>query len=86
MKRAEKFLKDVGVFEKPDAENSKYFFTYSNRSELVRGYHWCDKAFRDKLVFTNKFSYNKSCKDYEWLGNGFYFCENSCQRALECEV
>ncbi len=55
----------------------------SNRPGLVLGFHGCDKSFRDKIVSTNKFNYSKSGKDYEWLGNGFYFWENSYERALE---
>lgn len=54
---------------------------YSFRSNLVLGFHGCDKSVADAVVNGSsnlKFSEN----DYDWLGHGIYFWQNDSERAL----
>lgn len=55
---------------------------YDVRSNLVIGFHGCDKATRDELV-NNPQQIKISEKPYDWLGHGFYCWENNCDRALQ---
>ena len=55
---------------------------YSKRSNLVLGFHGCDKSVRDKVI-SNKDYLRNSSNDYDWLGHGIYFWENNYDRALE---
>ena len=45
---------------------------YSRRSNLVIGFHGCDKSVVDAVV-TGKTDLLSSTNDYDWLGNGIYF-------------
>ncbi len=56
---------------------------YSKRSGLILGFHGCDRALRDQIVSTQGIVLESSDNDYDWLGSGIYFWENSYQRALE---
>lgn len=51
-------------------------------SNLVLGYHGCDKSVVDKIVCTPQHLL-KSENNYDWLGNGVYFWLNSPSRAFE---
>lgn len=54
---------------------------YHHRTNLIIGFHGCDKSVRDQLLnLPNKIQ--KSEKPYDWLGNGVYFWENNYERAL----
>lgn len=54
---------------------------YTNRPNLMIGFHGCDEKVRNELV--NKPEIVKiSEKKYDWLGHGFYVWENNYQRAL----
>ncbi|SFW89361.1 hypothetical protein [Chitinophaga sancti] len=55
---------------------------YDVRSNLVIGFHGCDKATRDELI-NNPQHIKISEKPYDWLGHGFYLWENNCERALQ---
>lgn len=55
---------------------------YSTRSGLVLGFHGCDQEVASKVVDHKEFL-NKSDNNYDWLGPGVYFWENSPSRALE---
>jgi hypothetical protein len=55
---------------------------YSTRSGLVLGFHGCDESIAQD-VLSGKAFLKKSVNDYDWLGNGIYFWENSPSRALE---
>lgn len=55
---------------------------YSKRSNLVLGFHGCDKSVVDKVVCGNE-DLEASMNDYDWLGNGIYFWENNAERALQ---
>lgn len=46
------------------------------------GFHGCDKAVAD-AVFDGRRTLRASENDYDWLGHGIYFWENSPERALE---
>jgi hypothetical protein len=49
---------------------------------LVLGYHGCDEATAVKVV-NGQERQIRSENDYDWLGSGFYFWEDSCARALK---
>jgi hypothetical protein len=50
-------------------------------SAFVLGYHGCDKAVGEKILGGQE-HLKASENDYDWLGTGIYFWENSTQRAL----
>jgi hypothetical protein len=56
---------------------------YSKRTGLVLGFHGCDQSVRDKIIKTPNGHLRPSSNDYDWLGNGIYFWENNCKRALD---
>lgn len=55
---------------------------YSRRSNLVIGFHGCDKSIADK-VLSGEEDLIASTNDYDWLGNGIYFWENNETRAFQ---
>jgi hypothetical protein len=57
---------------------------YSRLSNLVLGFHGCDRAVGNKILHSNGILHiEKSSNDYDWLGNGIYFWENNPERALK---
>lgn len=48
---------------------------------LVLGYHGCDLAVAKKIV-SGRIQQRPSTNEHDWLGNGFYFWEDSYSRAL----
>lgn len=57
---------------------------YSHISNLVLGFHGCDRTVGLKILHSNgTLHLEKSCNDYDWLGNGIYFWENNPERALK---
>lgn len=56
---------------------------YSKRAGLVLGFHGCDQTVRDNVVFKKGIVLKHSDNNYDWLGNGVYFWENNCARALD---
>ena len=48
---------------------------------LVLGYHGCDRAFGES-VLAGKAVLKASKNEWDWLGTGIYFWENSANRAL----
>ena len=48
---------------------------YSRRSNLVVGFHGCDKSVVDAVI-AGQTELLASKNDYDWLGNGIYFWEN----------
>jgi hypothetical protein len=50
-------------------------------SAFVLGYHGCDQAIGEK-VLAGEEHLKSSENDYDWLGTGIYFWENSARRAL----
>ena len=46
---------------------------YSKRSNLVIGFHGCDEEVANSII-TGETYMSKSSNDYDWLGNGIYFC------------
>lgn len=58
---------------------------YSILPNLVLGFHGCyEETFRKVLYEHEKMT--PSCNDYDWLGHGIYFWENSYSRAQEWAV
>ena len=55
---------------------------YSRRSNLVIGFHGCDKSVADSVV-AGKTELLASTNDYDWLGSGIYFWENNEERAWQ---
>lgn len=55
---------------------------YSKVPAYVYGFHGCKKSVYTD-VLTNNHSLQESKNEYDWLGNGIYFWENSYQRAVE---
>jgi len=51
-------------------------------SAFVLGYHGCDKAVGERAL-ANQEHIRPSDNEYDWLGTGIYFWENSARRALE---
>lgn len=54
---------------------------YSTHSNLIIGFHGCDKQLAEQVV-EGKTELKPSENDYDWLGNGIYFWENNYDRAL----
>ncbi len=54
---------------------------YSTRSNLILGFHGCEKSEQEKLILSSNYI-KKSDKSFDWLGHGMYFWENNPQRAL----
>lgn len=55
---------------------------YQTLPNLVLGFHGCNKETYEKVLYRHE-ELNSSTNDYDWLGNGIYFWENSYERALE---
>ena len=53
---------------------------YSRRSNLVIGFHGCDRSVVEKVI-AGKIELIASTNDYDWLGSGIYFWENNKERA-----
>jgi hypothetical protein len=54
----------------------------STLPSFVLGYHGCDKSVAD-AIFSGKTTHlNPSQNEYDWLGHGIYFWENSPERAM----
>ena len=51
-------------------------------SAFVLGYHGCDRAIGER-VLAGEESLIPSENNYDWLGTGIYFWENSARRALD---
>ena len=58
------------------------YTTYSKLPNLIMGFHGCDQTvYEDVLVHHEPLK--KSENTWGWLGHGFYFWENSFERALD---
>lgn len=55
---------------------------YDKLPNLTLGFHGCHKSTFDRVI-NNHEHLKRSENDYDWLGNGIYFWENSYERALE---
>lgn len=55
---------------------------YSKISNLVLGFHGCDKSVAEQVI-SGKTRLRPSQNDFDWLGNGIYFWEGNPRRALE---
>ncbi len=53
---------------------------YSNRGRLILGFHGTDRETAESVV-SGKSDLKPSANDYDWLGHGIYFWENSLSRA-----
>ena len=53
---------------------------YTNYPNIVFGFHACESELAEKLV-AKKANLNRSNNNYDWLGAGMYFWENSLDRA-----
>ena len=55
---------------------------YTTRPGLILGFHGCDKSLVND-VLTGEKTLQGSDNEYDWLGHGVYFWENSVARAYE---
>jgi hypothetical protein len=55
---------------------------YTKLPNLVLGFHGCDKSVYESVILQNDIL-KSSSNDYDWLGHGQYFRENSYERALD---
>ncbi|MFF7705830.1 hypothetical protein [Pseudomonas sp. NPDC007930] len=53
---------------------------YKQLPSFVLGFHGCDRAVAETILAGNPMSPSKN--DYDWLGQGIFFWENSPDRAL----
>jgi hypothetical protein len=53
---------------------------YSNKTNLIIGFHGCDLSIRN-ILLNKPNSIQKSKKPYDWLGHGVYFWENNLERS-----
>lgn len=58
---------------------------YSNLPNLIIGFHGCDLATFENVLYRHE-GLLASHNSYDWLGNGIYFWENSFDRAEEWAI
>ncbi len=59
-----------------------YIMMYEKLPNLVLGFHGCDISTYKKVLINHE-NLKASDNQYDWLGNGIYFWENSYQRACD---
>lgn len=59
------------------------FQAFTPHPHFVLGFHGCDASVGEALLRGEVTHMSPSENDYDWLGNGIYFWEDSPQRALE---
>lgn len=53
---------------------------YASKSNLIIGFHGCEKADQQKLI-TDISYFKSSHESFDWLGHGMYFWEGNIKRA-----
>lgn len=53
---------------------------YKHHPTIVLGFHACEKSIGEELLFGSK-GFKASENEFDWLGHGMYFWENSPHRA-----
>lgn len=56
---------------------------YQKLPQLVLGFHGCDKAVAESVLYSSTAHLEPSHNSYDWLGDGIYFWLNDPQRAYE---
>ncbi len=56
---------------------------YQKQSGLILAFHGCDKKVQQEVIRSESNILLPSNNDYDWLGHGIYFWENSAERAFE---
>lgn len=56
---------------------------YQKQSGLILGFHGCDIKIQKNVISSSENILKASKNDYDWLGHGIYFWENSPARALD---
>ena len=56
---------------------------YARLPAFILGFHGCDRSLAEDLFCGKVSDIKPSANDYDWLGRGSYFWENSPLRALE---
>lgn len=56
---------------------------YSRLPAFVLGFHGCDRSIAERILGGKSSHLISSNNEYDWLGSGIYFWENSPGRALE---
>lgn len=69
-------------------ENKYNSSVYQQTSQMVIGFHGCDRCLAERILNSQKEHLTESINTYDWLGNGIYFWLNDPQRAYEwaCET
>ncbi len=55
---------------------------YQKQSGLILAFHGCDAKVQKEVLNSSSNLLRHSKNEYDWLGNGIYFWENSPERAL----
>ncbi len=55
---------------------------YDKLPNLVLGFHGCNSMAYDNVIVKRQ-HLKRSTNNYDWLGNGIYFWENSYERAYD---
>jgi hypothetical protein len=56
---------------------------YSEYPQLVLGFHGCDESVAEQVILNKNIELLRSENEYDWLGSGIYFWENSPTRAMQ---
>ena len=62
--------------------NDDSHLMYSSISNIVIGFHGCDKEIFENILYKHE-TFKASRNKYDWLGNGMYFWEQNLERAWE---
>ena len=62
--------------------NSNVDMLYSKKPAYIYGFHGCSKSVYESVLLNDELL-QESKNQYDWLGNGIYFWENSYQRAVD---
>ncbi len=58
----------------------------SNLPQVIYGFHGCDQSVGEAILSGAERELRKSENDYDWLGHGIYFWEDSPERAYQWAV
>ena len=66
--------------------SSQTWSLYQVAPSFILGFHGCDLKVGEAILASRQPALAMSRNDYDWLGNGIYFWENSPQRALDFAI
>lgn len=65
-----------------ESKNNEIELMYAKKPAYIFGFHGCSKDVYEAVMYRNE-PLQRSTNEYDWLGNGIYFWENSYQRAVD---